>query len=133
MLSLYLPFASDLQTDPGKTILADDNPLRDDAALLRFSQQSFALPKTASMLHFPCLQNRRFNAEVLLQFSSINLLRLQRFVPSNKGNGRIKDVDVRDLKLTKLVGMRVLQALIPYLVFPHWLGSENTESLKIIR
>ena len=78
------------------------------------------------MLRFPGLQDRRFNAEVLLQFSSINFLRSQCLVPSYKGDGSINDVDIGDMELTKLVGMRVLQALVPYLVFFHRPSSEKT-------
>lgn len=85
------------------------------------------------MLRFPCVQDCRFDAQVLLQLSSINLLHLQRLVPSTRDNGSIKDVNVRDTKLKKLVGLRVRQALIPYLVSSLcWPSAEYTESVKQI-
>lgn len=112
MLSFYMPSMSNPQTAPCSMKQANDNPRLDDAALLLSLQQLFALPQSASILRFPCLQDRRFDEEPLLQFLLTNLLTLRRWVPSSESDGRVENVNVRNVELTKFVGLRIRQALI---------------------
>ena len=100
------------QTAPRSTKQANDTPRVDDATLLLFPQQLFALPQSASILRFPCLQDCRFDEESPLQFLLTNLLTLRRWVPSSESDVRVEDVNVRNVELTKFVGLRVRQALI---------------------
>ena len=112
MLNLYMPSVSNLQTTPRGTRQANNGLRRDDTALLLSHQQLFAFSQTASMLRFPGLQDRRFNAEALLQLSLIDLLNLLCLIPISKDDWSIKNVNVRNTKLMKLLRLRVRQTLI---------------------